>query len=83
LEVDARDAMSDEDELETCRTCGAEMEWERCWQCFGDGEYDLHEEDPVNFAPDETFEPCEECNGRGGYLVCIACRSQHGKRLEA
>jgi DnaJ-class molecular chaperone len=58
----------------TCPKCGSDdFEWEECWACFGEGEFDLHEEDPVNFAEAEEFETCYECDGEGGYFVCHAC----------
>ena len=55
-----------------CDICGSGMAWEDCWQCGGEGEFDLYDEDPVNFAPGAEFEDCEECNGEGGYWVCAS-----------
>jgi DnaJ-class molecular chaperone len=63
----------------TCPTCGADMEWESCWVCHGDGEFDLYDEDPVNFAEGVAFEKCEECDGLGGYLVCPECTTTKRK----
>ena len=58
----------------TCPKCGSDdVEWERCWQCHGDGEFDEHDDDPINFAPGESYETCSECRGHGGYLLCHAC----------
>jgi DnaJ-class molecular chaperone len=62
------------DDYPRCPKCGDyDVEWERCWKCAGDGEFDLHEEDAINFAPGEEFEACDECRGKGGYLICHAC----------
>lgn len=59
----------------TCPTCGSDdVEWERCWHCGGEGEFDAHDEDPVNYAEGEEYERCSECGGSGGYLVCYACQ---------
>lgn len=45
-------------------------EWVDCWQCGGDGEFDLYEEDPTAHVPGEV-EPCEECHGRGGWYALL------------
>lgn len=77
--------MSDDYPIEndpSCPKCGSDdVEWERCWQCHGEGEFDLHDEDGVNYAPGEEYEQCTECNGRGGYLICHACIGKHGTRV--
>jgi hypothetical protein len=51
-------------------SCGAEMFWAECHMldCW-DGEYDLHDEDAINYA-EGTWAPCGECDGKGGYWVC-------------
>lgn len=57
-----------------CAVCGSDdVEWDRCWACHGDGEFDLHDEDPVNFCEDEEYEQCDECEGLGAYLICHTC----------
>lgn len=72
--------MDDNYEGPTCPKCGSDdVEWESCWVCHGDGEFDLHDEDPVNFGEGEEYERCEECRGRGGYLICHTC-AEHAKR---
>lgn len=55
--------------LQTCSHCGAELEYEDCWSCGGDGWIDLYEEDPISYSPGE-LEKCDVCEGEGGYLVC-------------
>lgn len=58
----------------TCARCGSDdVGIESCWACDGDGEYDLHDEDPVNYAEGEEYETCGICEGQGGYLICYAC----------
>ena len=40
-----------------CPRCGSyDTEWEPCFECLGEGEFDLHDDDPVNYAPDEEYE---------------------------
>jgi len=53
-----------------CTVCGADMEWEDCWNGCDDGYFDLYDEDPINYAPDEEYETCDICKGKGGYWVC-------------
>lgn len=52
-----------------CQHCGSPLEWESCWQCMGEGSFDLYEEDPVWYLPGAT-ETCQTCEGAGGYLAC-------------
>ena len=55
-----------------CPDCGADLDWEECDQCGGDGYLDwerLQEEDPLWFQPGDT-EPCTECDGKGGWWLC-------------
>jgi DnaJ-class molecular chaperone len=71
----AAHAFVPEDTDAGCPKCGSDdTEWETCHLCFGEGEFDMHEEDGVNYAPGEEFETCEECGGEGGYLVCHECQ---------
>ena len=65
-----------------CQTCGDEPEWIECWQCFGYGDFDLYEEDPILYAPGQTA-ACDECNGEGGWLICRNCERnapQHSEK---
>ena len=58
-----------------CPKCGSDDgEWESCWQCFGEGDFDPNDDDPINYAPGEEYEECSECYGNGGYWVCRECR---------
>lgn len=52
-----------------CSICNAEKEPEECWQCFGEGYFDLYEMNPIEFEPSET-ETCDECHGTGWYWQC-------------
>lgn len=57
-----------------CAKCGSDdCERQQCWHCHGEGGFDLHDEDAVNFAPGEETETCEECHGQGEYWFCHAC----------
>lgn len=58
------------EEPETCNVCGSDLEWVDCWECGGEGEHDLHEEDPINFSPGEEYETCRLCRGNTGWLEC-------------
>jgi DnaJ-class molecular chaperone len=62
-------SIDDLDEPDCCDGCGAEMDFEQCVFCGGDGTYDRHEEDPIAFAPGDTA-PCDQCDGRGGWVFC-------------
>lgn len=53
----------------TCFLCDAEMEWEQCAQCGGDGGFDGYEEDPLWYLPGEEIQ-CVDCNGQGGHHWC-------------
>ncbi len=58
----------------TCPKCGSDdVQWEKCWVCYGEGQFDMHEEDPINYAEDEEYERCEECGGCGGHMFCHTC----------
>jgi hypothetical protein len=55
----------------TCRICGAEKEWESCWQCLGQGGFhDCGEDCCPCLDKEEITETCTECDGEGGYLQC-------------
>lgn len=61
-----------EPEAETCKVCGADMEFTDCWQCGGEGYGDdFHDcgEDCCCCLDPEPGE-CPECNGAGGWLEC-------------
>lgn len=43
-----------------------------CIHC-DDGWLDEYEDDPVNYAPGEEYERCQECNGSGIERWCPEC----------
>lgn len=53
-----------------CRKCGEEKEWESCGLCGGDGWYEPFEDDPNFYEPDDIL-PCSQCDGEGGWMVCL------------
>lgn len=46
--------------------------WVPCWNGCDDGYFDAYEDDPINNDPGDT-EPCRECRGEGGHVVCGEC----------
>lgn len=55
-----------------CGVCGAEMDWEECWDCHGHGGWwPARENDSRKYAPDD-WERCQTCQGDGGYWACPA-----------
>jgi hypothetical protein len=52
-----------------CDVCGCELESEDCWQCFGEGWFDLYEDNPVEYEPGDE-EPCNICDGTGRLSYC-------------
>lgn len=63
-----------------CTICGSFMDWVDCWQCGGDGEFDLYDEDPINYAPGAEYEPCDACKGKGGYYECASLPHEEGAK---
>lgn len=58
-----------------CPKCGNEYEFVTCWNCDGEGQFDLYEEDPINESPG-TFETCDECDGEGEIEYCHQCNEK-------
>ena len=54
-----------------CAICGGYMDWIDCWQCGGEGEFDMYEDDPMWYEPGD-FEDCDVCRGAGGYWECAS-----------
>lgn len=54
----------------SCPRCGGSATWEECSSCGGDGYYDGYEDDPLWYEPGE-IEMCEQCDGRGGWWLCL------------
>ncbi len=42
----------------------------------------MHDDDPVNFMEGAEFEACDECEGKGGYLVCHNCQRAANKEAK-
>lgn len=63
-----------------CPRCGCcEQYWEDCWSCGGEGIHDdLYEEDPFWYDPGD-YETCDECNGEGGFWICLGHCDENGK----
>lgn len=51
--------------------------WVPCWNGCDDGFFDEYEDDPINFAPGESYERCSECRGKGGWRVCGYCAADN------
>lgn len=61
---------SDYEDEPSCPDCGYQMDWAECHMIdCEDGEYDLGEEDPINYDPG-TYAKCRECGGKGGWWYC-------------
>lgn len=56
-----------------CAVCSSHTEWERCYQCGGEG-LDGHDcgEDTCCCLDPEDNEPCDVCGGEGGWWTCCA-----------
>lgn len=63
------DPDADSQPFMACPHCGAEMDWEDCDQCGGEGVYDAYEIDPMWYEPGDT-ETCELCGGSRGFWWC-------------
>jgi hypothetical protein len=65
-----------------CSACGARQEWERCYQCGGEG-LDGHDcgEDVCCCLEPEDNEACDVCRGEGGWYVCP--NAPHGEAPDA
>ncbi len=53
-----------------CKHCYMSQFWEDCWNCGGEGYFELYDEDPIYYDEDDT-ETCETCRGKGGYYLCF------------
>ena len=53
-----------------CLDCGEDMERELCDYCDGTGDVDCYEDDAINYAPGQEYEPCGQCDGDGGWWLC-------------
>lgn len=50
--------------------------WVRCFNGCDEGYFDAYEDDPINETPG-TMEVCNECSGRGGFVVCGKCNANN------
>lgn len=60
-----------------CEGCGCcEMVAHKCWNCGGDGVsgHDCGEDCCCCLDPEDN-EPCDVCEGEGGWKACIGCCS--------
>lgn len=57
-----------------CPKCGAEMDWEECEECDGEGGWYPHEISPIEYPDPDELSPCQICDGAGGWWRCGACR---------
>lgn len=56
-----------------CPVCSADMAWETCWMCHGEGGWhDCGEDCCPCLDKDEITVDCDMCAGEGGYLQCSA-----------
>lgn len=58
---------------ELCERCGCcELVWQSCEQCGGDGVFghDCGEDTCCCLDPEED-DPCEICDGEGGWMRCV------------
>jgi len=62
--------MQPDDPLDFCPTCGTFLEWTDCDFCGGEGVHEMYEADPLWYRPGDT-EPCTQCGGDGGWLMCV------------
>lgn len=51
---------------------GENTAWVPCWTGCDEGYFDAYEDDPINCDPGD-LEVCDECRGRGGWVVCGEC----------
>jgi hypothetical protein len=80
-----------DEEFSVCPICSSMMEWEQCWNCHGEGGFHDCGEDccPCLHPELDLNEVCEECNGVGGYQVCLSLphtdeqMAEYRKRTEA
>jgi hypothetical protein len=57
----------------SCRTCGAELQYEACYLCLGAGGWHDCGEDTCCCLDGEAITDwCKVCGGAGDYLVCSA-----------
>ena len=56
-------------EAPVCIVCAAEMDYEDCDCCGGEGGISRYDEDPLWYDEDDLW-PCDQCNGKGGWWFC-------------
>ena len=54
-----------------CARCGSSCEWVDCWNGCEEGYLNNHDLDPLWYH-DEYDQPCDVCECRGGWHVCIS-----------
>jgi hypothetical protein len=78
--------MSDDYEIDdeaNCPKCGhSPIHYRDCTNWCDEGYFDLSEDDPINFMPDESYRRCDECRGTGVEVWCPKCgENLSGKKL--
>ncbi len=63
------------DDWPTCDKCGGGLEWDDCTNGCDEGYFDLYDEDPV-YYDEHDVEPCQICQGQGGWWLCPTCRER-------
>jgi hypothetical protein len=66
------------DDTRECPKCGhSPIHSRECTNFCENGYFDESDDDPINFVPGESLEPCRECKGTGFEIWCPGC----GKNL--
>ena len=68
-------AVEDADEELYCSECGAELEFDDCPECGGEG---FREHEPDSEEPWTGFETCNYCGGHGTFQRCPNARHHSG-----
>lgn len=79
-DIDGSEPDEGSDEYDCCDICGGPIEWVDCYACFGEGEFDLYEQNPLEYEPGE-IERCDVCHGKGGYLECMHLEDHPQNRI--
>ena len=58
----------------SCPVCGhSPLHYRTCNNWCDDGYFDENDDDPINFAPGESYRRCPECRGTGTEWWCPKC----------
>lgn len=71
--------MTTSDQSHVCPKCGNGREWVRCEDCE-DGAVNRFEDDPNYYLNEsDAWEPCDTCDGEGGWWICHRCAREEQK----